>query len=150
MKTALAWTVLVLVFLAAGASVTWRMLPKEEPLELNPGDVRLEVVNGCGVPRLANAVRGELEARGFAAMSVRNSDSVCAKTAVVDLLDPGCGCAGKVARALSRRQRRLGLPVGPRFVPKVSAQIDSTKFLDVIVVVGQDYRQFFPNLVVLY
>lgn len=147
---AVAWVLLVLVLLAVGVSVAWRLLAsQEEPLEIEPGAIRLVVVNGCALPRLARAIADELEARGFAVYGTGNSPEVYEHTTVVDLLDPEGGCAAKVARALSVRPRKWFLPVGRKVMPAVTVELDSARLLEVLVVVGGDHKRFFPDVVVL-
>ncbi len=140
---------LVLFFLlaATGVSVAWRILSREEPFEFDPAAIRLEVINGCAFPRLGRAVADELEARGFCVYGVSNAAESIRHTVIVDLLDPNGGYAHKVARALSVRKRFLFLPLQERLWPETTVRIDSTRFLEVQVVAGQDFRKFFPKLV---
>lgn len=149
MKKVLAGVVLFLVVIAAAASIAWRFLTREEAFEFDPSTIRVEVVNGCALPRLGRAIADDLEARGFGVYSVRSATELSERTIVVDLLDPDGGNAYKVARALSVRKRILSLPLGKRVWPEVLARVDSSRFLEVQVVAGQDYRAFFSGLAVL-
>lgn len=149
MRRALPWLVLAVLVLAVGASVTWRFLPEEDS-ESSAKLLRMEVVNGCGMPRVGRAVADELQMRGFDVYSVRVDRQRSARTTVVDLRDPSGGNAQVVARALSVQRRWRRLPLGPRTVPETRVALDSARYLEVRLVVGDDYRRFFARVVPLY
>ena len=149
MKRALPWFVLVVVVLAAGASVAWRLLPEEEA-ETGAKSLRMEVVNGCGTPRIGRAVADELQMRGFDVYAVRADRERSARTTVVDLRDPTGANAQSVARALSVQRRWRKLPLGPKAVPETRVALDSARYLEVRLVVGEDYQRFFAHVVPLY
>jgi hypothetical protein len=141
--------ILVALVLVVGASVTWRFLP-EADAESNAESLRMEVVNACGTPRVGRAVADELQMRGFDVYSVRADPQHSARTTVVDLRDPTGGNAQAVARALSVQRRWRRLPLGPRAIPETRVELDSARYLEVRLVVGEDYRRFFANVVPLY
>jgi hypothetical protein len=132
-----------------GASITWRFLPEEE-VESGAKSLRMEVVNGCGTPRVGRAVADELQMRGFDVYSVRADPQHSVRTTIVDLRDPAGGNAQAMARALSVQRRWRRLPLGPRAVPETRVEIDSARYLEVRLVVGDDYRRFFAHAVPLY
>ncbi|MGC8797467.1 MAG: LytR C-terminal domain-containing protein [candidate division WOR-3 bacterium] len=114
-------------------------------------EVKLEVVNGTDVHRLGRAVERDLLARGFDVYRVSDAESVYAQTVVVDLQDPTGTNAQAVARALGiRRKRLIGILPPEMKIPLVQVQLDSGSFYDVRIVIGRDYRQFFPQAVILY
>jgi len=145
----LPWFALVAVVLAAGASIAWRLLPEEEA-ETGARLLRMEVVNGCGTPRVGRAVADELQMRGFDVYAVRAARERSERTTVVDLRDPTGGNAHSVARALAVQRRWRKLPLGPRAVPETQVELDSSRYLEVRLVVGEDYRRFFAHVVPLY
>ena len=149
MRRALPWLILVALVLIVGASVTWRFLP-EEDTESDVRSLRMEVVNACGMPRVGRAVADELQMRGFDVYAVRADPQHSARTTVVDLRDPTGATAEAVARALSVQRRWRRLPLGPRAVPEIRVALDSARYLEVQLVVGDDYRRFFANVVPLY
>lgn len=110
----------------------------------------MEVVNACGMPRVGRAVADELQMRGFDVYAVRGDPQHSARTTVVDLRDPTGATAEAVARALSVQRRWRRLPLGPRAVPETRVELDSARYLEVRLVVGDDYRRFFANVVPLY
>ncbi len=138
-----------MLLLGVAGSVLWQRLP--EPDEC-PGarSLRMEVVNACGLPRVGRAVADELQMRGFDVYSVRAFPERAARTAVVDLRDPAGRNAENVARALSVQRRWRKLPLGPRATPETSVALDSARYLEVRLVVGEDFRRFFPRVVPLY
>ncbi len=144
------WSLLaVVVLLAVAGSLVLRFAGPEPPAAFVPGSVRLGVVNACGRAYLASSVARELEKQGFVVYGVGNADRHRERTAVVDLLDGEAVMAHRVAEHLAVRDRIWLLPVGHRHVPEVRVEIDSSRYLEVLVVVGDDYRRFFPGAVPL-
>jgi len=149
LRRALPWLVLIVLVLAVGASVTWRFLP-EEQVDTGARSLRMEVVNGCGMPRVGRAVADELQMRGFDVYRVRDEQEHSLKTTVVDLRDYAGGNARTMARALSVQRRWRKLPLGPRATPETRVAVDSSRYLEIRLVLGDDYRRFFPRAVPLY
>ena len=149
MRHALPWLVLVIVVLAIGASIAWRLLPEKE-LESDAKLLRMEVVNGCGAPRVGRAVADELQMRGFDVYAVRNDRVHSARSTVADLRDPTGRNARTMAYALSVQRHWRKLPLGPKAVPETRVELDSGRYLEVRLVIGDDYRRFFANVVPLY
>ncbi len=149
MRHALPWLVLVVVALAVGASIAWRLLP-EEKSDADAKLLRMEVVNGCGAPRVGRAVADELQMRGFDVYAVRDGRGHSSRTAVVDLRDPTGRNAQTMACALSVQRHWRKLPLGPKAVPETRVELDSARYLEVRLVIGDDYRRFFADVVPLY
>jgi len=149
LRRALPWFLPVTVALVAGASIAWRLLPDEESAA-GATLLRMEVVNGCGTPRVGRAVADELQMRGFDVYAVRTAPELSARTTVVDLRDPAGANAQEMARALSVQRRWRKLPLGPRAVPETRVELDSARYLELRLVVGEDYRRFFKDAVPLY
>ncbi|MBN2464774.1 LytR C-terminal domain-containing protein [candidate division WOR-3 bacterium] len=149
MKQTLAWLLAVVLVVAAGASITWRILPEPES-DSDAKLLRMEIANGCGVPRAGRAVADELQMRGYDIYAVRDYREHLARTTVVDLREPTGANARTVARALSVQRRWRKLPLGPKAMPEVIVELDSSRYLEVRLVIGDDYRRFFANVVPLY
>jgi hypothetical protein len=145
-KRALVWSVSLIVLAALTVSVLWRFLVRPEPPPPDVRGIRIQVFNGCGVPRLARAVSNDMGGRGFDVYEVGNEPEHHAQTTVVDLADPAASNARKVADALSVRQKFLGLPIGRTSRPVVQVDRDTTSFFKVRLVVGEDYQLFFPDV----
>lgn len=150
MRRVLPWLLLTALLLAAGGSIAWRFLTDERKFEFDTKSVRMEVMNCCGAPRVGRAVADELQARGYDVYSVLGSSETRARTAVVDLRDPSGRTAAKVARALSFRRHWGRFPYGHWITPAHAVAIDSARYLEIRLVVGSDYRRFFPNVIPLY
>ena len=143
------WLVLLVVLLAVGGSLALRFIRRAEPPTLPVAGLRMAVVNACGQPYLAGAVARELEARGFVVYGVSNAAESRARTTVVDLLDPAGGNARLVAQGLSVEPRFWVFPTGERLTPVVEVRLDSSRYLEVAVLLGADYRSFFPQIALL-
>jgi hypothetical protein len=138
------WVAALLVLAAVGVSVGLRFWKPDEPLPA-PGYIRFDVVNASGRDRVGREVLRVLQARAFNVYAARTADSNAAATAVVDLRDPAGGNALRLAQALSRRGRVLGLPLGPRRAPATRVGLDSARYLEALLVVGADYRRYLPE-----
>lgn len=149
MRHALPWFVLVVVVLAVAASITWRLLP-EEMSESDAKLLRMEVVNGCGAPRVGRAVADELQMRGYDVYAVRDGREHFSRTTVVDLRDPTGRNAQTMARAISVQRHWRKLPLGRRAIPESRIELDSGRYLELRLVIGDDYRRFFADVVPLY
>jgi hypothetical protein len=146
---AAAWLAVGVLLVAIGVSLAWRFLPEEKPLSQDIKSVRIEVSNGCGIPKAGRAIADELQLRGFDVYSVTGQDSVFAMTTVVDLRDGACGNARRVAEALGYQPRWWRVPLGRRVEPVTRTELDSARYLEARLVVGRDFRRFFPKVEVL-
>lgn len=114
-----------------------------------PSSVRVEVLNGSGVPRLAAAVAGDLRGRSLEVYRTGDADSVFLRTTIVERRAADGSSATRVAEFLGVQRQWWVFPVGSRQLPDVAVQIDSARYLDVSVVVGLDHERFFPGVVAL-
>lgn len=131
--------------LAIAGSVAWRFWPRPEPWEFEVGRVRLAVVNGCGVAHLAATVSDLMQKRGYDVYEVGDTRERPEHTTVVDLRDPNGANADSIARSLAVERRIFGLPTGRLELPAVAAVPDTNRWPEVEVVLGRDYRRFFPE-----
>ncbi|MCX7732082.1 MAG: LytR C-terminal domain-containing protein [candidate division WOR-3 bacterium] len=124
--------------------------PPSAKAELEVPKVKLEVLNGAGVHRLGRAVERELLARGFDVYRVGDIDSSYEQTMVVDLRDPQGMNAQAIAAALAVRRKLFWFYQPEVKHPLVRVAVDSGSFYEVRLILGRDYRQFFPQAMVLY
>jgi hypothetical protein len=139
----------ILVLGGIGLSLAVRFWGSPDGSVSCPGGVRVEVLNGSGVPRLAAAVAGDLRSRGLGVYRTGNADSVFHRTTIVERRATDESNAARVAEFLGVQQRWWVFPVGRRKVPDVVIQVDSSRYLDVSVIVGLDHEWFFPGVVAL-
>lgn len=141
---------LVLLLLAVAGSVAWRFMARNDDFQFDRKSVRMEVVNACGVPRIGRAVADNLQMRGYDVYGAGNATKHFGRTTVVDLRDASGRTAGRVARSLAVTRRWWRIRVGRPAIPDTTVEIDSSRYLEVRLVVGDDYRRFFPGVVPLY
>ncbi|MEO0080264.1 MAG: LytR C-terminal domain-containing protein [candidate division WOR-3 bacterium] len=139
-----------LVLVAVTGSILVRLLRWYEMPSSIPRHLKLEVTNGCGQPRAGDAVMKDLQRRGFNVFRTKNSAHHYTRTTVVDLCDPTGANAHAVAQALGVRPKVIGIPAGKLLTPAVTVQLDSSLYLDVRVVIGEDFKRFFPSAFPLY
>lgn len=139
----------VLVLGGIGLSLAVRFWGISDDRLSCPGGVRVEVLNGSGVPRLAAAVAGDLRGRGLEVYRTGNADSIFPRTTIVERRATDRSNATRVAEFLGVQRRWWVFPVGSPQFPDVTMQVDSARYLDVSVVVGLDHERFFPGVVAL-
>lgn len=95
--------------------------------------IRVEVLNGCGVPRLATEVSWELRRLGFDVVSVGDAHQKnFAETVVIERRSDKLVNARKLASKIDCK--------------KTLKDIDSTLYLEATMIVGRDYQKLFPQL----
>jgi hypothetical protein len=147
-KRVVAWTAAVAVFAAAALSVARRLLRWDEQPPAPP-ELAVEVVNAAGVDRAGRGVLLWMQSHGFDVRRIAGVDSVRESTVVRDLRDRALSNARRVAAALARRRRVWFVPVEGWQRPPVCSRVDSSRHADVQLVLGRDYRRFFPEAVPL-
>jgi len=96
-------------------------------------DIRVEVLNGCAVPRLAREVSWELRKLGFDVVRVGDAhQNDFARTVVIERRHEKLSNAKKLARRIRCNN--------------ILKDIDSTLYLEATLIVGKDYQKLFPGL----
>ena len=98
-----------------------------------PGKIRIQVLNGCGAPGIANRLRGILRDRGFDVLTVGNAKAQnFKKSAVIARSDPPFGelAAKAVAKSLGISDEQITVKKDPTLVDT-----------DVTLVIGADYQR---------
>lgn len=126
--------VLSLLVLLFSLSIAYR-LTRENPDEIyrRNSDLRIEVLNGCGVERLAIRVTDILREQGFNVVSIGSTrrDSF-PESVIIDRVSANMEKARYVARRLGCRN--------------IGKDVDPALYLDVTIIVGADYLKLFPNV----
>lgn len=127
----IALAALILLF---SLSIAYK-LTREDPDEIfrRNNDLRIEVLNGCGVERLAMRVTDILREQGFNVVSVGSTrrDSF-PESVVIDRVSETMEKGRYVAR-------RIGCQ-------NVGKDIDPALYVDVTLIVGRDYLKLFPDV----
>jgi hypothetical protein len=119
----LTWIILGLL-LAAVVSVALRAARRPGARHDAP---QVQVVNGSGVPELAQRAALRLRARGLDVVAVGNADAATYEETIVLLRRGRLGVARQVAAALGTGQ--------------VLEQLDPSLLVDVTVILGRDYAR---------
>lgn len=114
-------------------SALFRILPSILRSNEDYLPIRVEVLNGCGAPKLARGVSWELRRLGFDVVWVGDAQKTDFDESVV------------VERRSkhSVNAKRLARKIGCK---KILKDIDSTLYLEVTLILGSDYRDLFPQL----
>lgn len=114
-------------------STLLRVLPSIIQSSEDSVPIRVEVLNGCGVPRLAKEISWELRRLGFDVVSIGDAHQKdFAQTVVIERRNENLLNA-----------RRLAKKIGCK---KVIKDIDSTLYLEATLIIGNDYEELFPQL----
>jgi len=101
-----------------------------------PSDIKVQILNGCGVRGLASRTRGVLRSNGYDVMGFGNSQNNYDKSTVIARQNTpeGLESAKSVAEFLGIHERQLSTEVVPN-------RVDIT----VTLIVGADYRSLNLN-----
>lgn len=123
---------LVLALVAAGVSVGIRFWPKERGGQLDRSQIRVRVLNGCGIPRQASRARDVLQDMGFNVWEIGNTVQRFERTVLVEHTTLDLANAREVARAIG-------------YKGQIELDPDPLLLLDVTVILGADFARYFPD-----
>jgi hypothetical protein len=111
------------------------MLTRADPEAIyrKNNNIRVEVLNGCGVNRLAVKVTNILRKKGFNVVKIGNTESpTFTETVVIERNDDS-----------KRNAEYLAKQIG---VKNIGSDVDPALYLEVTVIIGKDYREIFPDV----
>lgn len=128
--------VYVLIILLAAFLVSLLfMLTREDPEAIyrKNSNIRVEVLNGCGVNRLALKVTNILRKQGFNVIKIGNTETQdFQNTVIIERSDETL----KHAEYMSER-------IGCK---NIGEDIDPGLYLEVTIIIGEDYEEIFPDV----
>lgn len=98
-------------------------------------NIKIEILNGCGVQDLARVTTDYLRKKGFDVINYANAAEEQEKTVVIDRLSPEKKWAKIVAEALD--------------IKLTSAIIDSSLCVHVLILLGKDYDEVLPKRILI-
>jgi hypothetical protein len=113
-------------------SVVHRFAHKKTAKPIERGSIRIQVLNGSGVDREGKRAANFLRGLGFDVWDIKDATQLFDKTKILEHTDKNRLHGLEVARVLKCRE-------------KVGIELDSLLYLDVTVIVGKDYKRFFPD-----
>ncbi len=113
-------------------SVVKRFSPKKAAPPIDRGSIRIQVLNGSGFDKEGKRAANLLRSFGFDVWEIKDATQLFDKTKLYEHTDKQLRNGREVARAL-------------RYRDKVGLELDSLLYLDVTVIVGKDYKKFFPD-----
>ncbi len=125
--------ILVILMFIFGASVIY-MRAREDPEEIfkRNSNMRVEILNGCDINRLAIKVGDILREKGFNVVKIGNTDNPYKETIVIERADTSMANGKYFAR-------RIGCK-------NIGKDVDPALYIDVTVIVGEDYLKLFPDV----
>lgn len=116
------------------ASILYRYLREDpEVIYQKNSNLRVEVLNGCGINRLALKVTTALRKQGFNVVTIGNTlESDFAETVVIERSDENMANARYFAGRIGCRN--------------IGKDIDPALYVEVTVIIGKDYEKIFKNI----
>ncbi|MEO0093716.1 MAG: LytR C-terminal domain-containing protein [candidate division WOR-3 bacterium] len=142
--------ILLLLLIVAISSILIRYVPifkpKPKPIAIEPGQIRLEIINASGIDRQGKRAMAYLRKIGFDVYGVRNAQKEIERTTIVDRLDKDMKYAKATAEFFKQKRRIIFfLPQYREIMPVISCDLDSTLYLEVSVILGKDCQLFIPK-----
>jgi hypothetical protein len=126
---------ILVIILAAFLVSIIVMHTREDPeaIRRRNSNIRVEVLNGCGENRLAIKVANVLRKQGFNVVKIGNADrSDFEKSVVVERATDDCSNA-----------KYFATQIGCKYIGK---DVDQALHLEVSLILGQDYLDYFPDI----
>jgi len=111
------------------------MVTREDPHEIykKNSNVRVEVLNGCGVNRLAIRVSNVLRREGFNVVKIGNTETQnFQETIAIERSDEDM-------KNVKYFAKRIGCK-------NIGKDIDPALYLEVSLIIGTDYKKIFPDV----
>jgi len=111
------------------------MVAREDPHEIykKNSNMRVEVLNGCGVNRLAIRISNVLRREGFNVVKIGNTQTQnFQKTIAIERSDEGM-------KNVTYFAKRIGCK-------NIGKDIDPALYLEVSLIIGTDYKEIFPDV----
>ncbi len=127
----------------------FRPLPK--PIGIEPGQIRLEIINASGIDKQGKRAMAYLRKIGFDVYGVKTAKKEIEKTTIVDRIDSKMNNAKAIAKLLAQKKKIIFLlPWYKEIEPVVASDIDSTLYLEASVILGKDSQQFIPKTLIAF
>ena len=129
------WMYVLIVILATFLVSMTIMVTSMSPEEIyrKNSNIRIEVLNGCGVDRLAIKVAHLLRKKGFNVVKIGDTNKKnFEETVVLERSDENMENANYFAD-------RIGCK-------NVGTDIDTALFLEITIIIGKDYKKIFPDV----
>jgi hypothetical protein len=126
---------ILIIVLAAFLVSLALMLTREDPEAVykKNSNIRVEVLNGCGVNRLAVKVTNILRRKGFNVVKIGNTENqTFTETVVIERSDENMDNAEYLAKQIGCKN--------------IGSDIDPALYIEVTVIVGIDYREIFRDV----
>jgi hypothetical protein len=125
--------ILIIILFLFGISMIY-MRTKEDPEEVykRNSNMRVEVLNGCGVNRLAIKVSDILREKGFNVVKIGDTERSYSESVVIERADESMKNVKYFAKRISCKN--------------IGKDIDPSLYIDVTLIVGADYKKLFPDV----
>lgn len=125
--------------------------PQTKPVGIEPGQIRLEIINASGIDKQGKRALVHLRKLGFDVYGVKTAQKEVEKTTIVDHLDNNLRNAKFVAELLGKKKRVVSfIPWYQKIIPETSCDIDSMLYLEASVILGKDCQQFIPKTIIIF
>ncbi|MEO0161337.1 MAG: LytR C-terminal domain-containing protein [candidate division WOR-3 bacterium] len=125
--------ILILLLFLFGVSIIY-MSTREDPEEIykKNSNLRIEVLNGCGVNRLAIRVSDILREKGFNVVKIGDARNYYRESVVIERSDENMANGKYFARRINCKN--------------IGKDVDPDLYVDVTLIIGEDYKKLFPDV----
>ncbi len=120
------------VFVFTYSFVESFILKKENKERIEKKKIKVEVLNGTKTSKLAQKVTARLREAGFDVIYYGTYDSEINQTCIFDRKYPDLKAARMLAKEIGN--------------PKVYFEADPDDLVDVTIIIGKDYKKYFPEI----
>lgn len=126
----------ILIIVLAAFLVSFALMltrPDPEAIYKKNSNIRVEVLNGCGVNRLAVKVTNLLRREGFNVVKIGNTENqTFTETVVIERSDENMENARYLAKQIGCKN--------------IGSDVDPALYVEVTIIVGNDYQKIFPDV----
>jgi len=129
------WIYIPIIILAAFLISMVIMHSRQDPEEIyrKNSNIRVEVLNGCGVNRLAIKIANILRKKGFNVVRIGDANKKdFEETIVIERGDDNMKNAKYFADIIN--------------CENIGKDVDTALFLEVTIIIGKDYKEIFPDV----
>ncbi len=120
--------------------------PQEKAQSEEYGKVRVEIINCSGNPKIGKRILEHLRRKGFNVYDVIFDPETISKTIVCERRDTLKRNALLLTKCIAQKKRVGIFRREIMIMPEIKEEIDPNLFIDVSIILGRDFKRFFPEI----
>ncbi|MEO0098517.1 MAG: LytR C-terminal domain-containing protein, partial [candidate division WOR-3 bacterium] len=119
---------------------------KEKKVSRSYSEIKVEIINCSGRYEIGKEILEDLRQRGFNVYDVVFDQDTLSESWVVERSDEQGENALILAKEIARRKKVGIFRKEILIMPKIKKEINRNLFIDVSLILGKDYKIFFPKV----